>query len=858
MVSVRKALWLLPALGMFFALASCARPAPAPRQVHIFGNESAGEEIVLENEYLHLRFLPATAEIVLTDVATGEEWRSNPERRAYDGATDTITEHLINSQFSMRFANVSGMERTFFSSHDSVEHGAFEYSVSGGVLEVRYTVGEMVRAFIVPPAMEEPRMIALLDRVAPAYRGRIRAAYRLYDLDNLLPADDRDALLSRFPELTRTNIFALRAETQDFLLAQIEGFLAEAGYTYEEWAADVARFPALTPPDRPTFNVTLRYELQGRSLLVSVPFDEIAFRRSYPIVELSLLPFMGAGGLGDEGYLFVPDGSGAIINFNNGRQSQAPYISRVYGWNEAMPRDAVVIDSRSPFPVFGVQRNGSALVGIIEEGSAYASIRADVSGRNSSYNIVHPSFEMIHGAVMDISGRSDRQVFLFESDLPAGESIAVRFIPARRGGYVGMAMEYRDWLIQRYPVLARREAERLAAAGAAGPGVPVAVEIIGAVSKTQHRLGIPFDLPLRLTSYRDAGRMLGDIAGLGWRNVHVKLTGWFNHSVEHAVPSRIRLISELGGARDFRDIVAAGDGFGFEIYPGVDFFFMRNSRAGDGFSAFRDVARHPNRNRVQQYPFCFVWFGARTDWGTRSYLARPEFSRDLIGGFMGRAEGLGLRNVAFMSLGSRLGGDFHERRPVSREASMRMRQETLDELSGAGVGIMMRTGFAYSAPWADIIIDMALEDQGASIVNAAVPFYQIALRGLVPYVGRAINLAEDYTQNMLRIVESGAGLHFSFMMESAAALQETRYRQFFANDYSRWIARADYWYRRFSAEFGGLFGQLITDHEILSPGVTVTSYEGGARVYVNRTGAAWSRGAVSVGPNSWAVSREDA
>jgi len=848
--TVKKAICFLLVCGIAFAMVSCARRAVIlPRQVHIFGNDSTGEPVVLENEYLELRFLPETAEIILTDRVTGVEWRSNPERRHYDAGTDFVTRQLINSQFSLRFADVSGVGQTFFSSQDSVEHGVFDYAVVDGTLEVRYTIGNLTRIFIIPPAMEEDRMLSLLDRVPPAYRGRIRAAYRLYDLENLLPADDRTTLLYMFPELNHTNVFVLQ-ERPEFLLEQIEGFLADAGYTYEEWREDTARFPAVSPRERPTFNITLRYTLDGRSLLVNVPFDEIAFRASYPIVELSLLPFFGAGGLYDEGYLFVPDGSGAIINFNNGRHTQLAYFSRIYGWNEAMPREAVIIDNRSPFPAFGVQRNGAALLGIIEEGSAYASIRADVSGRNSSYNIVHPVFDMIHGAVMDISGRSDRLVFLYERELPAGEGITIRYTPTARDGYVGMALEYRNWLLQRYPVLRERMAARRNQTG-----VPVAVEIIGAVSKIQHRLGIPFDLPLRLTSYEEAEGMLRDFEYLGWQNVHVKLTGWFNHSVEHTVPSRIRLINELGNARSFRNLISTADNFGFEIYPGVDFFFMRNSRAFDGFSTFRDVARHPNRNRVQQYPFSFVWFGERSDWGTRAYLARPEFSMALIGGFVERAENFGLRNVAFKSIGSRLGGDFHERRLVSREAAMRMRQDKLADLSDSGVGIMVRTGFSYSVPWADIIIDMALEDQGANIINSSVPFYQIALRGLVPYTGRAINLAEDFTQNLLRIVETGAGLHFSFMMEPAAVLQETRYRQFFANEYRRWIEAANELYQRFTADFGDLFSQDIVDHAILSPGVTVTVYEGGARVFVNRTEAAWNYGDIVIEPNSYIVVR---
>jgi hypothetical protein len=130
---------------------------------------------------------------------------------------------------------------------------------------------------------------------------------------------------------------------------------------------------------------------------------------------------------------------------------------------------------------------------------------------------------------------------------------------------------------------------------------------------------------------------------------------------------------------------------------------------------------------------------------------------------------------------------------------------------------------------------MAIDSQNFNITDAAVPFYQIALSGLVPYTGRAINLAEDYTKNLLKTIECGAGLYFSFMKEESVELQETKFRQFYANEYDRWVGDADALYKKFSADFAGLYGQAIDDHLILAPWVTVTVYNDGTRVVVNRS-----------------------
>jgi len=274
-----------------------------------------------------------------------------------------------------------------------------------------------------------------------------------------------------------------------------------------------------------------------------------------------------------------------------------------------------------------------------------------------------------------------------------------------------------------------------------------------------------------------------------------------------------------------------------------------------GYSLYRDSARYVNRKRIEKYPYSFVWFGERTFWGKLSHIARPASMMRMIDGFSKKSAKLGLRNVAFRSMGSKLSGDYNEKRLVSREAAMKIRQEKLAQLHDAGTGVLLNTGFAYSVPWADIITDMPINDQSFGITDAAVPFYQIALHGLVPYTGKAINLAEDYTRNLLRTVESGAGLYFSFMTEETTVLQETKFRQFYANEYSKWAADADALYRRFSADFAGLYSQAIVDHWIMSPDITLTVYEDGTNVMVNMSGNDWVFEGLTINANSYMVVR---
>jgi hypothetical protein len=824
---VKKTAWLLLILISCFLAVSCNARTAKPKPVLMYElppTADTKKEIVLENNYLHLRFLPSTAEIILTDKSSGIQWRSNPPNPAADQMADVVTRQLMESQFSLDYADNSGVGMTLPSGIYSVQREAYEYEVVDGALEVRYTVGDLSRNYRIPPAMNEERMSEYLDRMEWDERGIVESTYRLYDINNLRMNDDKDKLLAEFPELAKIKLWVLRVGSPDFMKEEAETSFKKAGYTMEDFVEDSMRYELSGGAVKPAFSITLRYLLDGKSLIVNVPFDKIGFRAAYPVTQLALLPFMGSGSTADSGYMLVPDGSGSLIYFNNQKQNQLPYNIRVYGWDEAMPREAVVSDNKALFPAFGVHKNGASLFCVIEEGSAYASVRADVSGRNSSWNIVYPVFDIVHGALMDIAGRNQRAVYLYEAALPEGENITLRYTPCAEPGYMGMAKEYRSWLMKSYPVLQNRSVTS---------GVPAAVEIIGAVNKTQHRFGLPFDLPLKLTSYKEMEGIVKDIAEFGWKNVNVKLNGWFNRSVEHTVPAKIKLISALGSKRDFEHIVKTAEQNNFIVYPEVDFMFMRDVKAFSGFNLYSDAARYVNRERVQRYPYSFVWFGERKLWGKLNYLSRPGATQKMINNYQKQAKKYKINNIAFRNMGSKLAGDYHERRHISREASMLMRQKNFEKMYQADKKILVNAGFVYSAPWTNIITDMIITEHSFGITDTSVPFLPIVLHGIVPYTGKAINLAEDYTKNILKTVECGAGLYFSFMEEETAELQETKFRQFYANEYKKWKGDADKLYKKFNADFGHLYNQKIVNHVILAPDVTITEYEDGTRVLVN-------------------------
>ncbi len=108
--------------------------------------------------------------------------------------------------------------------------------------------------------------------------------------------------------------------------ALIEAVLG-TDYTPEQASEDrVANNLDPLQPNIETFFIPIEYRLVGNSLVVRLPMDELIYplnvidnqgsSHTYPLHTVTLLPYFGAAYKDQEGYIFMPDGSGALIDFS--------------------------------------------------------------------------------------------------------------------------------------------------------------------------------------------------------------------------------------------------------------------------------------------------------------------------------------------------------------------------------------------------------------------------------------------------------------------------------------------------------------------------------------------------------------
>ncbi|MBE5968120.1 MAG: hypothetical protein E7255_14360 [Lachnospiraceae bacterium] len=822
-------------------LTGCTKEEVQDEAMQTYSYEQDLETYELENDRLKFTLNPDTTYFEVVDKQNNYTWTSNPVDGANDPNADSESKKYLQSTLLIEYSNDTGMNTIFNNYEYSISKQIYSIEEGEDYIKVNYTIGNVEQVFIMPIAVPESRMNIFKDNMDSKQQRQINDYYRKIDITKLRPTDNKSELLSMYPDLETEPVYELREGVADYLKKKIETIFTEAGYSYEDYQEDLAHYAAENTKETPYFNVSIRYRLEGNDLVVELPFEDMQWRNSYPLTKIEVLPYLGAGNTQEDGFILVPDGNGGIINFNNGKNEQSSYYTEVYGWDSAIKRDAVIDESRSAFPVFGIAKEGVSMIGIVEDHSAVASIMADVSGRTHSYNYVNASYVTFHSASVQVSAKTDKSVMVYEAEKPEGV-LKQRYRFLGTDTYSEMAQSYRDYLLERYPGLTRKE----------DSSTPVNVTIVGAIDEVKQRFGLPVSMPVSLTSYEEARTLLKDLNEAGYSNLSIKYSGWMNGGIKQTIPKKINTISQLGSKKELKEFMNYGKEIDVPIYLEGMVMHAFDDGLFDGFSVNQDAAKFTSREIVELYDFSQIYYGIE-DWNDSYYLLKPQLTIKYMKNISEYAKASFAYGVAFSDIGYLLSADFNPKNLTTRYEAMLMQKAELERIASNGMGIAVNGGNEYVLPYVDFITDMDLKGKQYQIIDHSVPFYSIAIHGLVNYAGAALNLAGAYQTEILRSAEAGAGLSFTFTKEPTSILQNSNYTHYFATDYEKWKDEAYAIYKRYEAELGHCFDQYIINHERLQNGVFATTYEDGTKVYVNYNNVDYVNGDLNVPAHDYIV-----
>ena len=815
----------------------------ADPEIYEYSGES--ELLRMESERLLFEMDPATSQFTLTDRKNGKVWYSNPPGRDKDALARGVNKDVLSSTLNVTYTTSGG----------EVELNNYAYSIQNqnfriaqgedGSIRVDYAIGKIEKKYIVPIAMTAERYEQFTGQMSKKNKKQVSSNYSLYEPSKLDKKDNKEEIIARYPSVTEQALYILKSDTSSTNKGKIEGLFRDVGYNEEEYAIDMENVAEATNNNGPVFNASVVYRLDQDELLVEIPYDSLRCEGDYPMSYVSVLPFFGAAGSDQEGYMLLPEGGGALINYNNGKLSQSAYYANLYGWDYATERKEVISETRNAFPVFGMGQPDGSFICVIEGASSYAGINADIAGRLNSYNFVYAKYNVIHYDKFNVSNRTAQLLYMYEQKIP-DDTVVQRYFFTDGDNYVDMANVYGQYL-RRDPELRDETASE---------DIPVNVEVIGAIDKMVPKLGMPIKSIVPLTTFKQTEALIDELQASGIKDLNVRITGWANGGVRQKVLTGVHTVNELGGDKGMKELIAAAKEKGINLFFDGISCFAYDSGMFDGFLAFSNAARFTTREQAILYNYDIVTY-QQSDWQDPYYLVRPSYAQQCAANLINGLSDRGVTGVAFRDIGNLLSADYYMQNTVTREQVKSMNVDTLRDAVKKGLKISIKEGNDYAIPYADMITDMNLTGNTYAIIDRRIPFYQVALHGMKDYTGESINLAGDYQTALLECAEYGAGLNFTFMKEDTSVLRDSLYSCYRSASFDRWKDVIIPQILRYQKEMAGLNRQKIVGHDQLDGEVSVTVYSDGTKVYVNYSNKEYKENSVVIPAKDYLVERRN-
>lgn len=566
--------------------------------------------------------------------------------------------------------------------------------------------------------------------------------------------------------------------------------------------------------------VPLRLVLGENYLEASVDVSEIKEKKESRILtEIGIMNSFGAASSEEEGYFVIPDGSGALINFNNGKTNAKSFSGMVYGRDlTAAPLTEPSDRSQIYLPMYGIVKGEDALLAVITQGDTNAELNACVSGMSkSSYNLCSFDFILRSKDSYYMSGDNSDSINVFEEGEIKTTEISLRYYPLDDSGEKGMsytdiASAYRSYLIDEMNVSLWEDQS---------PGL--CVTLYGGTEKERSFLGFPIKMKTAVTTCEQAERIMETLRAAGVSHMTVNYCKWTDAGIKNRIDTEAEPAGVIG-KNEFAQLLKYGEENNIAIYPGVSDTAFRSGR---GYSELRDAAVRVSGEYARHYFYNTA--SGEIDGEKRALsLLSPEKYDVIFESLSENYSAKGIKNICLEELTGSLFSDFG-RREISRDTARDILTEGYKNLASSGCSIMADTANAYAIPYADIVCNVPLSSGRYDIFDEDIPFYQMVLSGIKPLASEPVNGSDDSDEFILKAVAAGMYPHYNMTGEKADALRGTELEWLYYAYYDSWTEQAAQDNRFVNDVLSGVRGQTITGY-IQEGRKIYTYYENGSEI----------------------------
>lgn len=580
--------------------------------------------------------------------------------------------------------------------------------------------------------------------------------------------------------------------------------------------------------------LSLDVTLEDDSISIKVPYTSLEEKdNAYKIQSIILYPFLGAVKQNEKsGYMFVPDGSGALINFTEKSNATQPYVGRVYGQDlgvSGVTRREKGDNSLAPeqiyMPAFGVNHdNKNGFIASVESGAPYTEVDAYPAGVTTVFNWVTAKFIYRETYLQPIDKKGNAMTVNEKDKNKFDAVVRYMFLSNNDSSYVGMAKRYQKQLVAEN-ILKKTHVQD-------DKDLPVRLEFLNADNKKQFL----WKKVIPMTTVSQMDNILKDLNSNKVNNMTVVADGWSKGGVTGSYPNQFTFEKKVGSKADWMNFIKSYESLGIPVYMYSDFV-----GAHDGAKGYKknDIAQTISEQ--------LITFG-----GYLNYLNPNSTSKIFMNQF-DKFNSSGMNNIALGTVGKNLMSAFNPKTALSRDASINVYEDMLSK--GEDAKYALYSPNQYLLKYTNQYLDIPMDSSMFMTENESVPFMQIVLKGYVDYYAPASNFYSNRANETLKMIDYGALPSFYLTSEDPVKLLDTGSEWLYTSQYSVWKDEIIKTYETVNKALKDVKDAELRDRVKLQDGVIMNTYSNGVSVIINYTKEDYKNNEVSVPAENFTVIR---
>lgn len=763
-------------------------------------------EVVLENENLLFQMDSQTTHFTVTDKANGKKYSSIPE--AVEGFEPKEEQQ---SELVVTYYDANSVKMTMNSYENCIQSENFEVKTDGESIRVYYSIQKSKQKIFVPTVISQDTFEnELLPKLETGPKRRLKGFYNLNE-------DEKR--------------YELSDSAGEHNYSEITGYMDDAGYTPEQYAKDAEKMgiDSSASENMPAaFLIPVEYALHDDGISATILADKMTSDSSnYYLTNVQLLPYFGSCGYTEEGWMLVPDGSGAIIEL--AEKGAATYSQSVYGCDMAVESSVkATIMQNAGLPIFAMHNGDEAFFAEVTGGAAVATISAETFGNEIMQSHIYADFNVLAFDTSDMGALRNQAVFNLYAKEYVTEFPEVTYTLFREKDvtYSDMANVYREQLIER-GVLKERLKEK--------ENLPIYLDFTGYETTDESFMGISVEGKQILSTVEEIQTALEELEKRGVSDYQVRLKAYAHGGIYSEVSDGFEIAKQVGTKKELKNLAETLKADGGMLY--LENNISTVYQTGGSFKKMTHAVRNLRKTVVEAFDYDLV-ARTKTEAEREYFLVSPAYFTFLTERYFTTLkkayQDTELYGYSWSDYGSKLYSDFHGTTAYDRTQSVYAATEAMKNAAKQSAGTLTDGSNAYVLSEVSTVLNIPLRSSLLSCESYSVPFYQMVVHGYIDYAGAPLNTGGDMEGNYLASIESGANPYYSFYTSKEEPLKKTQagtliYPTYIGASYDK----VEEQYQVFNDTLESLRTQTIKSHERIADKVYATTYEDGTKIVVN-------------------------